>query len=386
MPGPRQSAILEAARKRRSITLDQLLNAAPRLVVDPATVSDLASEVGLEVAQGEGEAWADLERLAQPGQAAFTIKREAVARPEEELAVSSPARLYLREISRTPLLSAEEEVSLAKQIEAGREARQRLELEGLDAPERAQLGQTVRLGDAARRRMVEANLRLVVSIAKKYLGRGLSFLDLVQEGNIGLQRGVDGYDWRRGFRFSTYAYWWIRQAIGRAVATYGRTIRLPSHVIGQLTKFYDAARQLQRDLGRPPTMVEIGHKLNIEPEKVRAVLLAARVPLSLETPVGTEAEATLASFIADTVLRSPAEEAEEAVFSTAFEAALKEYLTPREVAVLTLRFGLSDGRERTLAEVAKQMGMSRESVRQIEMEALQKLRVTPLRERFSEYL
>jgi RNA polymerase primary sigma factor len=386
MPGPRQSAILEAARKRRSITLDQLLNAAPRSVVDPATVSDLVSDVGLEVAQGEGEAWADLERLAQPGQAAFTLGREESVRPEEELLAGSPATLYLREISGTPLLSAEEEVSLAKQIEAGREARQRLELEGLDAPERAQLGQTVRLGDAARRRMVEANLRLVVSIAKKYLRRGLSFLDLVQEGNIGLQRGVDGYDWRRGFRFSTYAYWWIRQAIGRAVATYGRTIRLPSHVIEQLSRFHNAARELHSDLGRPPTLAEIGHKLNIEPEKVRAVLLAARVPLSLETPVGTEAEATLASFIADTVLRSPAEEAEEAVFSTAFEAALKEYLTPREVAVLTLRFGLSDGRERTLAEVAKQMGMSRESVRQIEMEALQKLRVTPLRERFSEYL
>jgi RNA polymerase primary sigma factor len=380
-----QQAML-LARERRSITLDQLLTAGSKSVTDPLAVIDLAREAGLDVVQQEGEAWEDLERLAEEGPTTFSVEREEVARPEEELGPGSPATLYLREISRTPLLSAEEEVSLAKQIEAGRDARQRLELEVGDTAERAQLEELVQAGDAARRRMVEANLRLVVSIAKRYMGRGLPFLDLVQEGNIGLQRGVDGYDWRRGFRFSTYAYWWIRQAIGRAVATHGRTIRLPSHIIEQLSRFYTAARELQSTLGRPPTVAEIGDKLGVEPEKVQTALRAARVPLSLEAPVGAEAEATLASFIADTVLPPPAEEAEEAVFAEALHAALKEYLAPREVTILNLRYGLSDGRERTMAEVATEVGLSREAVRQIEMQALAKLRTTPLRDRFLEYI
>jgi len=197
----RHPAMLELARERRSITLDRLLTAASKSVVSPAAVANLAREAGLEVVQQEGEAWEDLESLAEEGPATFTVQREEVVPPEEELGPASPATLYLHEISRTPLLTADEEVTLAKQIEAGRDARQRLEQEVGDASEQAQLEEVVRIGDAARRRMVEANLRLVVSIAKRYMGRGLSFLDLVQEGNIGLQRGVDATTGAEAFGF-----------------------------------------------------------------------------------------------------------------------------------------------------------------------------------------
>ena len=376
----------ELRDERGWISLDDVMRLAAASPVDFGEASRLAREAGIELVEGGGDAWEDLRTLAEEGPGAFSPVREAPAHADEFLP-SDPAALYLREISQTPLLTAEEEVTLAKQLEAGKEAQQELKA-GVEDPERRSvLEDTVRIGDAARRRLIESNLRLVVAVAKKYMGRGLSFLDMVQEGNIGLQRGVEKFDWRRGFRFSTYAYWWIRQAVGRAVAEQSRTIRLPVHIIEQLTKLYNTARDLQYELGRPATPDEIGERIGVDPERVREAFRAAKVPISLETPIGDEQESTLADLIADASSRATAEEAEEGVLSQTLDDALRRHLSPRETEILRLRFGLDrGGQERTLGEVGEELGISRERVRQIEGEAIRKLRGTVLfRQQFRDY-
>jgi RNA polymerase primary sigma factor len=377
---------LEALLDRGWISLHEVLQLASDSPVDIDEAVTLAREAGIEVVDRPGDAWGDLHTLATEGADAFHPVREGPA-TSDELAVDDAGSLYLREISRMPLLTAQEEVQLAQELEAGRAARELLEATDVSAEEVPRLTEAVRTGDAARRRLIESNLRLVVSVARKYLGRGVSFLDLVQEGNIGLQKGVDKYDWRRGFRFSTYGYWWIRQGVSRAVAEHGRTIRLPAHVIERLGRVYNTAGALQEELGRPPRTYEIAERLDVEPQVVREAFRAARIPISLEKPIGEDETATLGNLIADAGAQQPDAEAEERVLAANLDDALRRLLTPNEAAVMRLRFGLDrGGMQRTLGEVGKELAMSRERARQLEAAAMERLRrAGSFRDEFADY-
>lgn len=342
-------------------------------------------ESGIDLVDNEQDWWQEPELLAEDGSGAAAVS--LTPSPADELAPDSPADLYLQEIGRVRLLTAVEEVELAKQREAGVGAKAKLAGGEYLPQERDTLDEVIRIGEAARMRLVESNLRLVVSVARKYMGRGLSLPDLIQEGNIGLQRGAEKYDWRRGFRVSTYVYWWIRQAVSRAVSDQGRTIRLPVHIIERLTHLHKAGRELHEELGREPTPEEIGERLGLEPEQVREAFRAAPVAISIDTPMGEDGESTLADLIKDVAVGDPAEEAEEAVLADRLDEALRRLLTPREAQVLRLRFGLGDGRERTLCELGIEFDISHERARQIESEAIRKLRkAVPFRRQFRDYL
>ena len=282
--------------------------------------------------------------------------------------------LYFREMGQQGLLSAEEEVQLAMEIEAGREAVTRLEEDGeLSYDERDQLANVKEIGDAARAHLIRANTRLVVSIAKKYRGRGLQFLDLIQEGNVGLMKAVEKYDYRRGNRFSTYATWWIRQAVTRALANHGRTIRIPAHLGGRISKLYQIAQELEQEYGRQPTAEEIAENMELPAERVRWMLRTSRQPVHLERPVGDESDAELGDFIEDIDAPPPAETVAQQMLTEELGEILDQ-LTPREARILRLRYGLQDGESRTLKEVGEMFGLSRERIRQLEKEALRKLR------------
>ena len=300
----------------------------------------------------------------------------ATALSNDELVhVSDLVRMYLQEIGRFPLLTTQQEVELAMQMEAGTRADEKLDISDKKLPvsERVILERASRTGDHARERLVQANLRLVVSIAKKYVGRGLVLLDLIQEGNLGLIRAVEKFDYRKGFKFSTYATWWIRQSVTRALADQARTIRVPVHMVETINKLARAQRALMQDLNREPTIEEIAAEMDVEPGRVSELRRIAQDPISLEMPLGEEADSTLGDFVEDTDAEVPVEVASFKLLQEYLLLAL-EGLNDRERQVLIMRFGLADGKIRTLEQVGEHFQVTRERIRQIETKALAKLR------------
>jgi len=303
-----------------------------------------------------------------------------------EIGIDDTVSLYLKEISRIPLLRAEQEVEYAKGMETGKKARQQLSRSTtISIAERNKLEQKIRDGELCRQKLIKANFRLVVSIAKKYIGRGVSFLDLIQEGNIGLIRAVEKFDYKRGFKFSTYATWWIRQAITRAIADQGRTIRVPVHMCERINKLTRVSRQLVQELGREPTPDEIAKELGTTPKKVERIIKISQRPLSLEMPVGEEQDSHLGDFIPDESTLGPTDAASHQLLREQMEEILTS-LSPREGRVLQLRFGLKDGKSHTLEEVGKKFGVTRERIRQIEAKALRKLRHPSRSRKLRDYL
>ena len=316
----------------------------------------------------------------------------------EGVSVEDPVRMYLKEIGKVPLLSADEEIELAQKMEAGSVAVEKIPLlkerlaETGDEQEKEEIQAEIKAlqldvdrGSDAKKRLAEANLHLVVSIAKRYVGRGMLFLDLIQEGNLGLIKAVEKFDYRKGYKFSTYATWWIRQAITRAIADQARTIRIPVHMVETINKLIRVSRQLLQELGREPTPEEIAEEMKMPVERVREILKISQEPVSLETPIGEEEDSHLGDFIKDDNVPVPADAATFTLLKEQLEEVLGT-LTEREQKVLTLRFGLEDGRARTLEEVGKEFNVTRERIRQIEAKALRKLRHPSRSRKLKDYL
>ena len=356
------------------------------------TIEEIQQELGdEEVLPDElDELYRELEGLGVeiPELPEYDVPRLKIEEPEEEgarVSVSDPVRMYLKEIGKVNLLTAQEEVELAKRIEAGNEAAARLKDPDLSDEERRELQRIVQDGKRAKDKLIESNLRLVVSIAKKYVGRGLLFLDLIQEGNLGLIRAVEKFDYKKGYKFSTYATWWIRQAITRAIADQARTIRIPVHMVETINKMNRVQRQLLQDLGRDPTPEEVAEAMGIDVARVRDIMKISQEPVSLETPIGEEEDSQLGDFIPDESVENPVESASSSMLREDLRRIL-DGLTDRERKVIEYRFGLVDGRARTLEEVGKLFGVTRERIRQIESKTLKKLQHPNRSSKLKDYL
>jgi RNA polymerase primary sigma factor len=361
-------ALIQKGKKKGSITYREIMDALQGVELTADQIDDVYQQfgrMGIDVVPEPGEdlvlkkAKEDEEKTAKESDDDVEEEAEVDLSVPEGVGIDDPVRMYLKEIGRVPLLSAQEEIQLAKRMEAGDEE--------------------------AKRRLAEANLRLVVSIAKRYVGRGMLFLDLIQEGNLGLIKAVEKFDYIKGFKFSTYATWWIRQAITRAIADQARTIRIPVHMVETINKLIRVSRQLLQELGREPAPEEIAKVMDIPVERVREIMKIAQEPVSLETPIGEEEDSHLGDFIPDDDAPAPAEAASFILLKEQLEEVL-ETLTPREEKVLRLRFGLDDGRTRTLEEVGQEFGVTRERIRQIEAKALRKLRHPSRSKKLKDYL
>ncbi|MDQ7794102.1 MAG: RNA polymerase sigma factor RpoD [bacterium] len=349
--------LIQRGRKQGLLTYGEIMDTLQGEELTADQIDDLyetLAEEGIDIVSDATEVQAPAAHPRPDGE----VEDAELAVPEG-VAIDDPVRMYLKEIGRVPLLTAQNEVDLAKRIEAGDED--------------------------AKRQLAEANLRLVVSIAKRYVGRGMLFLDLIQEGNLGLIKAVEKFDYRKGYKFSTYATWWIRQAITRAIADQARTIRIPVHMVETINKLIRVSRQLLQELGREPTPEEIAQEMGTPVDRVREIQKIAQEPVSLETPIGEEEDSHLGDFIPDDEAPAPAEAASFMLLKEQLEEVL-ETLTPREEKVLRLRFGLDDGRARTLEEVGCVFGVTRERIRQIEAKALRKLRHPSRSKKLKDYL
>jgi RNA polymerase primary sigma factor len=387
------ASIIRAAKAEGSITAADLAERLSTLDLTPDETDQVYQRL-----IGQGVDVVEDEAITEEAEGAEDVVVEAPdvdedrvrARKEADEALKAPTndpvRMYLKEIGRVALLTAQQEVELAQRIESGLIAEAQLEREGkLSQTKEDDLRWQRRDGAMAKRHLVEANLRLVVSIAKRYVGRGMAFLDLIQEGNLGLIRAVEKFDYEKGFKFSTYATWWIRQAITRAIADQARTIRIPVHMVETINKLVRIQRQLLQDLGREPTAEEIAEQMELTSEKVREIQKISQEPVSLETPVGEEEDSNLGDFIEDAEAPVPLERASFRLLQEQLESVLHT-LSEREKEVIRLRFGLVDGQPRTLEDVGKKFGVTRERIRQIESKTLSKLRHPSRSQKLRDYL
>ena len=405
-PSPAQLEAIFTHIRASGITVEEISadfegdDDVDELPAPPAAAADVpAMPIPLIVPVPLPEAPAAAAAAPVPAGRAPTTRARRAPRPEPapgenvrpdrvgEGGVSDPVRMYLKEIGKVPLLTGPQEVSLAQRIEQGLLASDAMQVPNgeLSPDDKDRLAAVVVDGHRAKRQLIEANLRLVVSIAKRYVGRGMLLLDLIQEGNLGLMRAVEKFDYTKGFKFSTYATWWIRQAITRAIADQARTIRIPVHMVETINKVTRVQRQMLQELGREPTVEELGDKLDMAPERVREIQRISQEPVSLEAPVGDEDDSLLGDFVEDPGAIAPADAAARALLTEAVEEAL-EQLSERERRVVRLRFGLDDGQLHTLEEVGKEFGVTRERIRQIESKTLAKLRHPTRSQRLRDYL
>ena len=386
---PAIARLIELGRQKSYVTIDDILSFFPDAETDvdqleeafAALISAGIAYMDEPVAAGPSDEELAEEEIEEESQRDLSVDDNYLANIDTDDTIG----LYLKEVGRVPLLTAREEVELAQRIEAGRLAREELARGNVSPRRRVQLQLLIEDGWAAREHLITANSRLVISVAKKYMGRGVPFLDLIQEGNIGLIRAAKKFDYRRGHKFSTYATWWIRQAVTRAIADQGRTIRVPVHMGDQINKLLRVQHQLTQRLGRDPSVEELAGALDVTPQKVENMIQVARRPLSLETPTDDEEDSVLGDFIQDEEVAAPDETATYNLLREHLDNVLNG-LPPREVRILQLRYGLLDGQAYTLEEVGRKMGVTRERVRQIEAQALSRLRHPAIRRKLREYL